>query len=72
MNPSNQLTSAQEALEEFVNTLNSARDDLENSTAALEAQSEESAVQKIMESSGDETALLSQQLTKLLDELGEC
>lgn len=66
----NQLISAEDALEEFVNTLTSAKDDLENSRASLdEAQLEESEVQKVMESSGDETAILSQQLTKLLAEL---
>ena len=65
-----QLTSAQGALVEFVNSLASAKDDLENSRASLdEAQSEEGEVQRIMESSGDETAILSQQLTKLLTEL---
>ncbi len=64
------LASAQIALQEFVDNLASAKADLAGSKISLqEAQSEESAVQEIMESSGDETSKLSQQLTKLLGEL---
>ena len=65
-----QLEIAASALEEFIQTLNSAETDLENSKLSLEeAKSEELAVQEIMESSGDESAKFSQQLTKLLSEL---
>ena len=66
-----QLENAASALEEFIQTLDSAQTDLETSKSSLEeAKSEELAVQEIMESSGDESAKFSQQLTKLLGELG--
>ena len=67
---SQNLESAQIALQEFVNTLDTAKADLASSEISLnEAQQEELAVQAIMESSGDESAKLSQQLTRLLNEL---
>ena len=67
---SENLESAQIALQEFVNTLDTAKADLASSEISLkEAQQEELAVQAIMESSGDESAKLSQQLTRLLNEL---
>ena len=66
-----QLEIAASALEEFIQTLDSAQTDLENSKSSLEeAKAEELEVQEIMESSGDESAKFSQQLTKLLSELG--
>ena len=69
---SEQLNSARNALEDFVNNLASAKTDLKESKLALsEAQQEEQDVQKIMESSGDESAKFSQQLTKLLAQLEE-
>ena len=65
-----QLQEARAALEDFIQTLNSAMADLEKSQIALkEAKLEEEDVQKIMESSGDESAKFSQQLSKLLKEL---
>ena len=67
---SENLESAQIALQEFVNTLDTAKADLASSEISLkEAQQEELAVQAIIESSGDESAKLSQQLTRLLNEL---
>ena len=67
---SENLESAQIALQEFVNTLDTAKADLASSEISLkEAQQEELAVQAIIESSGDESAKLSQQLTRLLSEL---
>lgn len=69
---SEQLDGAKSALEEFVNNLNSAKQDLEDSKISLdEAQAEELEIQKIMESSGDESAKFSQQLTNLLTELDQ-
>ena len=57
-------------MEEFVNNLNTAKQDLEDKKKSLdEAQAEELEIQKIMESSGDESAKFSQQLTSLLSEL---
>ena len=65
-----QLQEARAALEDFIQTLNSAMADLEKSQIALkEAKLEEEDVQKIMESSGDESAKFSQQLSKSLKEL---
>ena len=65
-----QLQEARAALEDFIQTLNSAMADLEKSQIALkEAKLEEGDVQKIMESSGDESAKFSQQLSKSLKEL---
>ena len=69
---SDQLNSARNALEDFVNNLASAKTDLKESKLALsEAQQEEQDVQRIMESSGDESAKFSQHLTKLLAQLEE-
>ena len=65
-----QLDTAKHALEEFVSNLNSAKQDLEESEKSLgEAQAEELEIQQIMESSGDESAKYSHQLTSLLSEL---
>ena len=67
---SEQLDVAKAALEEFISNLDSAKSDLAESKISLdEAQAEELEVQKIMESSGDESAKFSQQLTLLLAEL---
>ena len=67
---SEQLDVAKAALEEFISNLDSAKSDLAESKVSLdEAQAEELEVQKIMESSGDESAKFSQQLTLLLAEL---
>ena len=66
---SSHLDGAKSALEEFVNNLNTAKQDLEDSKKSLdEAQTEELEIQKIMESSGDESAKFSQQ-PSLLSEL---
>ena len=65
-----QLESAVIALEEFTTSLETAKQDLENSQNALkEAEMEEIDITKIMESSNDESAELSRNLSKALQHL---
>ena len=65
-----QLESAVIALDEFTTSLETAKQDLENSQKALkEAEMEEIDITKIMESSNDESAELSRNLSKALQHL---
>jgi len=65
-----QLDEAVRSLEEFTASLESAKQDLEDSQKALkEAESEEIEITNIMESSNDESAELSRNLSKALEQL---
>ena len=67
------LQEANDSLTEFADSLSSARGDLESAKLAFkEAEQEEAAVSKLLESSGESTAQLSRNLSKATENVETC